>query len=404
MDGFRLFEPCAGIERETGSPFAQQVETVFTLQGGGGFPVFEARSLDLECELVVLFGIVVGRLFVPDALDGLVLPADDEVVDAAFVSEADAVADRESRPRVVSAEEGERGSAVAGLFAVRGVAHLEQVGDAASRVPGQLQGPGILRAVVVARVALGRTGRDGAVVAQTVEPEVDVRFAGIEHRVGDRFAHEVERSGEAQRESGAQSVLDTGRDDEMHAVGFGTRVGLIGRTSGIVVEFEGESQPVKRMVGHVSREHKALGVEVRGDRIAEDERIVVGNLQGRVPTPGELLSVVVSDASGADDLVEALPAGHSDAEVSGFGRFVQVVEVAAFELVIGLEVDHIAQGREPQRRRVVAFGEEVSGAFQLLVDGELHLLLSPERGPARKHTHQTQNAGREFFHDSRSVR
>ena len=164
-------------------------------------------------------------------------------------------------------------------------------------------------------------------------------------------------------------------------------------------KFSLENSPTEQRSAQV----EALGVEIRRDRIAEDERIVVGDLKRRVPAPGILLAVVVGDASGADHLVEPLLSGDSDSEGVDLRGFVHIVQVAPADVVIRMEVEQVPDGREPQRRGVVAPGIEVSGALYFLVDGKLRLLLGTKRSAAEEQ--QCAQCGtRVSFHRKKCVR
>ena len=206
----------------------------------------------------------------------------------------------------------------------------------------------------------------------------------------DRLAHQVERPRKPQRKTAAQSVVDARRDDEVHAVGLRPGVGLVGRASRVVVELQGQRQPFKRMVGHVSRQPEPLDVEVRGDRVAQNEGVVVGNLQRRVPTASVLLAVVVDDAPRADDLRKAPLSRNADSEMPGLRRFVHIVPVAPFQLVVRMEFEHVVQRRKPQGGRIVTPGVEVAALLHLPVDRQLHLLLPPQGHTAPEHVKQTQ--------------
>ena len=60
------------------------------------------------------------------------------------------------------------------------------------------------------------------------------------------------------------------------------------------------------------------------------------------------------------------------------------MQVAPADVVIRMEVKQVPDGREPQRRGVVAPGLEVSGALYFLVDGKLRLVLGTKRSAAEK--------------------
>ena len=180
------------MQREGRKPVAKLVETVVGPEDRDGLLVFQPRSLHLVRDLIVLVGVDVGRLFIPDTLHTLVVPSDDDVMRAPGVAEPQAVADAETRARIVAAEEREGGASVTGLLRTRRIGRFEQVGDAPVAGPGELQGSDILRAGIVARIGERRAGRDRAVVAQPVETEIDVGFARVDDLVRDRLAHQVE--------------------------------------------------------------------------------------------------------------------------------------------------------------------------------------------------------------------
>ena len=159
------------MQREGRKPVAKLVETVVGPEDRDGLLVFQPRSLHLVRDLIVLVGVDVGRLFIPDTLHALVVPSDDDVMRAPGVAEPQAVADAETRARIVAAEEREGGASVTGLLRIRRIGRFEQVGDAPVAGPGELQGSDILRAGIVARIGERRAGRDRAVVAQPVETE-----------------------------------------------------------------------------------------------------------------------------------------------------------------------------------------------------------------------------------------